>query len=72
MVIERRESIWRNRDSVKPGLDDRVALLEYLEQRVWDQVIHAPRLLVGDISKHRRQNSIEEFSSRLINWRSPV
>jgi hypothetical protein len=50
-VLDHREDIWSSRDSTKPGLDDRVALLEYLEQSLWDKVIHAPRLLVGDIFK---------------------
>ena len=50
-VLQNRESIWRSRDSTNPALDDRIALLQYLEQRLWDKVIHAPRLLVGDIFK---------------------
>ena len=50
VVFNGRESIWSSRDSTNPGLDDKIALLQYLEQRVWDKVIHAPRVLIGDIS----------------------
>jgi hypothetical protein len=50
-VFTHRESIWQDRDRQKPGLDDRIALLQYLEQQVWDKVINEPRFLPGDIFK---------------------
>lgn len=55
-VVNHRESIWRDRDLKNPGLDDRITLLQYLEQQVWDKVIHQPRLLVGDLLKTPAEN----------------
>ena len=70
-VLEQRESIWRSRDSVRPGLDDGVALLECLEQRVWDQVIHAPRLLVGDIFKTPAEEFYKGIQSKVDKYGDP-
>jgi hypothetical protein len=71
IVLNGRESIWRSRDSTKPDLDDKIALLEYLEQRVWDKVIHAPRLLVGDIFKTPAENFYEGIQVKVDKYGDP-
>jgi hypothetical protein len=71
IVLNGRESIWKSRDSTNPGLDDKIALLEYLEQRVWDKVIHAPRLLVGDISITPAENFYKGIQTKVDKYGDP-
>jgi hypothetical protein len=70
-VLTNRASIWRDRDLKHPGLGDDVALLSYLEQMVWDKVIHAPRLLVGDILKTPAENYHEGIRVKVDKYGDP-
>jgi hypothetical protein len=74
-----RDEIWRDRDIKNPGLDDRIALLQYVEQQLWDKVIHQPRLLIGDVLKTPADNfylgiqkKIDEHGDPPFNWRPIV
>jgi len=71
IVFNGRESIWKSRDSTKPGLDDEIALLEYLEQRVWDKVVHAPRFLVGDIFKTPAEEFYKGIQAKVDKYGDP-
>jgi hypothetical protein len=70
IVLNGREIIWRGRDSQTPGLDDKVALLKHLEDRVWSKTVHEPRVLIN-VDKAPAEEFYRAIQKRIDEYGKP-